>query len=188
MELSARGLSDPKLVEEARGHLADATEDGQRRGLTRDEAEREAIARFGAPDVVAASFGPGRFRVVNRIARALAFRGRFRDVLARRLFTGKGSSERLVLVDKPRHGYRVPQLSEPEARAQLLPVLERFAPRMQAPSGTLVSLTFLEELKDARTCLRRYRATFSNGTSVTCTIVQSTDHGHRGIALEPSSE
>ena len=187
-ELRKRGLTERRIVEEARGHLADATEDGLRRGLTREESEREAIARFGAPDVVAASVAPTRFRVLYRVIRALARSGGFHVELASRLLTVKPSSERLVLMDKPRRGYRIPQLNEPEARAHLLPVLERFAPRMRGPSGTLESLTLLEESKDARTCLRRYRATFSNGASVTCTIEQSFRRGRRKISFEPSSE
>jgi hypothetical protein len=52
--LVARGVWDERTIEEARTHLADAVEAGLRRGLPRDAAEREAVAAFGAPEVVAA--------------------------------------------------------------------------------------------------------------------------------------
>ena len=53
-ELAARGMWSPRVIEEAREHLVDAVEDGLRRGLSRDEAEREAVERFGAPETIAA--------------------------------------------------------------------------------------------------------------------------------------
>lgn len=52
--LVARGVWDERTIEEARTHLADAVEAGLRGGLSRDAAEREAVAAFGAPEVVAA--------------------------------------------------------------------------------------------------------------------------------------
>ena len=55
-ELTTRGLLDARIVEEARDHLTDAMERGIQRGLSRESAEREAIAGFGAPDAVAATF------------------------------------------------------------------------------------------------------------------------------------
>jgi uncharacterized protein involved in exopolysaccharide biosynthesis len=53
-ELAVRGVWSPRVIEEAREHLADAVEDGLRRGLSRDASEREAVERFGAPETVAA--------------------------------------------------------------------------------------------------------------------------------------
>jgi uncharacterized protein involved in exopolysaccharide biosynthesis len=53
-QLRRRGLEDSRIVEEAREHLADAVADGQARGLSLEDAEREAFERFGAPEIVAA--------------------------------------------------------------------------------------------------------------------------------------
>src|SRR5688572_21194656 len=68
--LGARGHDDPRIVDEAREHLADAVEAGMRRGLDRTEAEREAIERFGPPDVVAVHTPP-RSRIMARLTTAL---------------------------------------------------------------------------------------------------------------------
>jgi len=54
-ELQRRGHEDPRLIDEVREHLADAIDEGLRRGLTSEEAEREAFERFGPPGVVARS-------------------------------------------------------------------------------------------------------------------------------------
>ena len=52
-ELRRLGIEDARIVEEAREHLLDALEDGRQRGLSADDAEREAFERFGSPDAVA---------------------------------------------------------------------------------------------------------------------------------------
>ena len=52
--LRLRGAFDATLIEEIREHLVDAIEEGIRRDLPADDAAREAIARCGPPDVVAA--------------------------------------------------------------------------------------------------------------------------------------
>src|SRR5262249_11184047 len=136
VELRARGLAAARIVEEARGHLTDATEDGLQRGLTREEAEHDAIARFGAPDLVASTFAPTPYRVLNRLMRAFGFGGAFSGVLAPRLFTVKPRhASALLVVDKPRRGYRIPHLTEPEPRAPRLPLLARFPPAVPRASG-----------------------------------------------------
>jgi len=53
-QLRQRGIDDPRMLAEAREHLVDDIEDGCHRGLSIADAEREAIGRFGAPEVVAA--------------------------------------------------------------------------------------------------------------------------------------
>jgi Chain length determinant protein/HAAS len=53
-ELAVRGIWSSRVIEEAREHLVDAIEDGLRRGLSLDVAERRAVERFGAPDTIAA--------------------------------------------------------------------------------------------------------------------------------------
>jgi hypothetical protein len=74
-ELSARGVTDPLIIEEARSHLADAIDAGRQRGVPSDVAEREAIARFGGPELVAATFAAERYLMRNRIllSAAVAF-------------------------------------------------------------------------------------------------------------------
>lgn len=69
--LRERTLEAERIVEEAREHLADAVEDGIRRGLTRTDAEREAVDRFGSFDVVAAHAAPARHPVVARVTAVL---------------------------------------------------------------------------------------------------------------------
>ena len=54
-ELQRHGCEDARLIEEAREHLADDIDEGVRRGLTPEEAEREAFERFGPPEVIARS-------------------------------------------------------------------------------------------------------------------------------------
>jgi capsular polysaccharide biosynthesis protein len=69
--LRARKLEAERIVEEAREHLADAVEDGIRRGLTRTDAERDAVNRFGTLDVIAAHAAPARHPVVARVTAVL---------------------------------------------------------------------------------------------------------------------
>ena len=56
-ELRARGLVGRRLVDEARDHLLDAIDGAMQRGLSREAAEREALARFGSAEVIGAEFG-----------------------------------------------------------------------------------------------------------------------------------
>lgn len=65
--LRTRGVLDARIVDEARAHLVDAVEEGLQRGLPPDAGEREALARFGAPDTVAAHFASERYQGLNRI-------------------------------------------------------------------------------------------------------------------------
>jgi hypothetical protein len=65
--LRMRGVREPDIVAEAREHLLDCCRDAEGRGLPRDEAEREAIRRFGLPDVVAAAFVNGSRSMLNRL-------------------------------------------------------------------------------------------------------------------------
>ena len=66
-ELRKRGVVDTRIVEEARGHLVDATDRGIQRGLAADAAQREAIARFGSTESVAANFASERYRWRDRL-------------------------------------------------------------------------------------------------------------------------
>jgi len=70
--LRRRGLVDPLLLEESRGHLEESVEAGKRRGLSEEAAEREAIRRFGPAKVVAASYGRDSFGAWNWILLGVA--------------------------------------------------------------------------------------------------------------------
>jgi capsular polysaccharide biosynthesis protein len=69
--LHERGHAAVRIVAEAREHLADAVEDGLRRGLSREDAEREAVERFGPPDLIAAQAPPVRSRTMSRLTASL---------------------------------------------------------------------------------------------------------------------
>jgi hypothetical protein len=66
-ELAKRGLVDARIIEEAQGHLFDATERGVQSGLSPEDAERDATVRFGSPETVANTFAAERFAVLNRV-------------------------------------------------------------------------------------------------------------------------
>jgi uncharacterized protein involved in exopolysaccharide biosynthesis len=69
--LRQRGIDDPRIIAEAREHLLDMVVDGRRRGLSLEEAEREAFERFGAPEIVAAHAVSEGYRPMSRLAAAL---------------------------------------------------------------------------------------------------------------------
>jgi hypothetical protein len=54
--LERQGLINPRIIAEAREHLADAIAAGLERGLSPDTAEREALVRFGTPDELTEEF------------------------------------------------------------------------------------------------------------------------------------
>jgi hypothetical protein len=69
--LRSRGAFDASVVDELRDHLIDAFDEGIRRGLSADAAEREAIVRCGSPDVVAAHIAAGTPRLRRRALLAI---------------------------------------------------------------------------------------------------------------------
>jgi hypothetical protein len=66
-ELAKRGLRQGRIEEEVREHLVDSIEAGCRRGLPRDVSVREALDRFGSPEMVAARFAAERHRILRRV-------------------------------------------------------------------------------------------------------------------------
>jgi hypothetical protein len=64
--LRASGADEPAVLTELRGHLLDATEQAERRGLTHSAAQQEALARMGSVEVVAAAFSADRRRMMTR--------------------------------------------------------------------------------------------------------------------------
>jgi len=66
-ELRKRGAAETRFVEETRGHLADAVEAAQRRGLAAEDAEHEAVERYGDARTVAAHFAAEKDRTLHWI-------------------------------------------------------------------------------------------------------------------------
>jgi len=66
-ELRRRLIVHPRLLEETRGHLRDAVEQGVREGLTEAEAEARALQNFGSPETVARTVSREEFVMINRI-------------------------------------------------------------------------------------------------------------------------
>jgi len=67
MELRRQGVAGGRFMEETRGHLADAVEAAQARGLCRAEAEREAVERYGNARLVAGKFAARRNRILHPV-------------------------------------------------------------------------------------------------------------------------
>jgi hypothetical protein len=71
-ELRHHEVTDPRIVEEAREHLVDAIDAGQRRGLSHAAAEFEALERFGPAASVASAFAKERGRALNAVVLAVS--------------------------------------------------------------------------------------------------------------------
>jgi len=69
--LRPQGVFSAQVVEELHDHLIDAIEGARTRGLTDDAAEREAIARCGPADVIAAHVAAGVPRLRRRMLLAI---------------------------------------------------------------------------------------------------------------------
>jgi uncharacterized protein involved in exopolysaccharide biosynthesis len=69
--LRGRGLEPSRIVDEAREHLVDAIEEGLRRGLAQEDAERDALDRFGPPHLLAAQAPTPRSYAMARMTNAL---------------------------------------------------------------------------------------------------------------------
>lgn len=65
--LRRHGVSNLRMLEEARGHLADAVEQGIQRGLDVKSAQREAIAQFGSAESLAATFVAETYGMSDRL-------------------------------------------------------------------------------------------------------------------------
>jgi hypothetical protein len=64
-ELRRHFIADARILDEVRDHLVDAVERSRERNES-VEAEAEAIARFGSPEVVAATFAADRTQVLHQ--------------------------------------------------------------------------------------------------------------------------
>jgi hypothetical protein len=67
-----RGIFDEDAVAEVESHLLEAVEGGLRRGLSRDESEKQALERFGPVDEVSHAFGKERKYQMQNILLAVA--------------------------------------------------------------------------------------------------------------------
>jgi uncharacterized protein involved in exopolysaccharide biosynthesis len=71
-QLRQRGIVDPRILAESREHLIDAIEEGREHALSAADAEHEAFARFGAPEIVAAHILEERDRMKTGLRGAFA--------------------------------------------------------------------------------------------------------------------
>ena len=66
-DLWMRGLADAETLAEIESHLLEAVERGQARGLNLEEAERQALERFGPAKVVGTAFEKERQASMQKI-------------------------------------------------------------------------------------------------------------------------
>lgn len=70
--LWVRGLADTETLAEIESHLLESVEANLDRGMSTDEAERQALERFGSAKIVAAMFEKERKDVMQSILLAVA--------------------------------------------------------------------------------------------------------------------
>ncbi len=71
-DLWMRGLSDAETLAEIEGHLLEAVERGLQQGLNMEEAEYQAVERFGAVRVIAGSFEKERMDMMQKVLLVIA--------------------------------------------------------------------------------------------------------------------
>ena len=69
--LWVRGLADPGTLEEIEGHLLESIQAGLQQGLTREQAESEALKRFGTVDGIVAAYENERTNSMQKVFVAL---------------------------------------------------------------------------------------------------------------------
>jgi phosphoglycolate phosphatase-like HAD superfamily hydrolase len=201
-ELRKRGVQDGRIVDEAREHLFDAVEDGRQRGLSVEAAEREALARFGPPEMVAAHFAAKRHRMSNwlffiltRLAgvirRNAPQAGHYHDVAVpsryhvalrlRRPYRNRfqrmsADEQKRFIAGKRERGEDVGAF-ETDPRERLVQFLREFGRRTLGSGGTLESLTLLEDTTESDRRGGRYLVGFASGTKMIWTVALSGDGG-----------
>jgi len=201
-ELRKRGLQDRRIVDEARDHLFDAVADGLQRGLSVDAAESEALVRFGPPEMVAAHFATKRqrmskwlFFLLTRLAGLMRRNepqaGHYHDVavpsryhVALRLrrqyrirFQRMSADEQQRFIAAKRERGEDVRAFETDPRERLVQFLREFGRRTFGSSGTLESLTLLEDTTDSNKRGGRYLVAFASGTQMIWTVALSGDGG-----------
>lgn len=71
-DLWMRGLSDPEALTEIESHLLESVERGQAHGLSLEEAERQALERFGPVKTVANAFEKERQAPMQKVLLTIA--------------------------------------------------------------------------------------------------------------------
>jgi len=199
-ELRKHGLVDTRIVDEVREHLLDGVDAGLRRGLSADAAEREAFGRFGAPETVAAGFAKERYRMLKRLVIVLSkigglLRGsprhpvHYHDVAApsrhhfalrlkrpyRNRFGRMSADEQKRFIAQKRERGEDVSAFETDPRERLEHFLGEFGRRTFGSSGTLESLTLLEDTTESTRRGGRYLAAFSSGATMIWTVALSAD-------------
>jgi hypothetical protein len=199
-ELRKRGLQDRRIVDEAREHLVDAVEGGLQRGLSVEAAESQALVRFGPPEIVAAHFATKRHRMSNWLFYILtrlgglmrrneSLAGHYHDVAGpsrhhfalrlRRPYRNRfqrmsAEEQKRFIAEKKERGEDVSAF-ETDARERLVQFLRQFGRRTFGSSGTLESLTLLEDTTDSNKWGGRYLVAFASGTKMIWTVALSGD-------------
>ena len=201
-ELRKRGLQERRIVDEAREHLFDAVEDGLQRGLSVDAADSDALVRFGPPEMVAAHFATKRHRMSNwlffiltRLAglmrRNETQAGDYHDVGGpsrihfglrlrrqhRKRFQRMSADEQKRFIAEMRERGEDVSAFETDPRERLVQFLLEFGRRTFGSSGTLESLTLLEDTTDSNIRGGRYLVAFASGTKMIWTVALSGDGG-----------
>jgi hypothetical protein len=199
-EFRKRGVNDTRLVEEAREHLVDIIDEGVRRGLSLEAAEHQAFVRFGPPEMVAAGFAKGRYRMLNwlpiilsRVTGVLRHQathsGHYHDVsvpsvvhFALRLkrplrarFAKMSPDEREQFVAERRKRGEDVTAFETDPQERLVQFLREFGRRKFGSGETLESLTLLEDMTDPTKSAGRYLAAFGSGTKMIWTVTLRPD-------------
>jgi hypothetical protein len=199
-EIRKRGLVDSRILEEAREHLVDAIEEGLRCGLSVEAAERQAFARFGPPEIVAAGFARERYRMLNWLLTMVSKfagplrkqgprSGHYHDVSApsvvhfalrlkrpyRARFAKMSADEQKQFIAEMRERGEDVAAFETDPQERLVQFLREFGQRKFGSSQTLESLTLLEDMTDSTKRGGRYLAAFGSGTKMIWTVTLRPD-------------
>lgn len=203
-ELRERGLVEARIIDEVREHLVDAVEAAMRRGLSAEAAEREALVRFGPPETIAAAFLRTRHPMLKRLAVVMWRLGRVlrrnpphllhyhdHDLEAparyhfalrlkrpfRNLFGKMSTDEQKRFIAQKRERGEDVSAFETDPRERLVQFLAEFGRRTFGSSGSLESLTLLEDTSDSTTRRGRYLASFGSGVRMIWVVALRADGG-----------